>query len=325
MDCPICYAADRRGLGDVSPEDFKSRIDGLLRAEGGRLEVLQLSGGEPFLHPEIVRFLESAAANPGIGRILVNTNGERLLEDAGLRSALRGLRGRVEAYLQYDGPLDEANRLIRGRATAAKRRELMSLLDSDGVKMTLAATLFEKNLDQVKSILDLAVSVENVSGATFQRMIPSEVTQDEILDALRRSGCFPPGSLIPLPCSHRECTTIGFLFCREGSVRPVSDFIDYREHKAVLSDRIAFDAAVLKSAGACRCLPDEWAWKRFAGESRASSFEGMKVLRVVVKNFMDRSTFDLERARKCCVGVATASGRIVPFCVYNNLKRGTAR
>ena len=46
----------------------------------------------------------------------------------------------------------------------------------------------------------------------------------------------------------------------------------------------------------------------------------MKIVRLLVKNFMDTDTFDWERAKKCCTAVSVGNGRVIPFCVYNNLK-----
>ena len=46
----------------------------------------------------------------------------------------------------------------------------------------------------------------------------------------------------------------------------------------------------------------------------------MKIVRILVKNFMDPGTFDWERAKKCCTGVSVGNGRVIPFCVHNALK-----
>ena len=58
-----------------------------------------------------------------------------------------------------------------------------------------------------------------------------------------------------------------------------------------------------------------------------SNHKDMKMLRIVVKNFMDAHTFDAERAEKCCFGVSVGGGKIIPFCVNNIFHRcahGTA-
>ena len=46
-----------------------------------------------------------------------------------------------------------------------------------------------------------------------------------------------------------------------------------------------------------------------------------RVTLVTVHAFMDHSNFDVERVSKCCVTEVLPDGRMVPFCVYNNLQR----
>jgi uncharacterized radical SAM superfamily Fe-S cluster-containing enzyme len=41
---------------------------------------------------------------------------------------------------------------------------------------------------------------------------------------------------------------------------------------------------------------------------------------IFVHQFMDRDTFDLSRARKCCQVYPQADGRLLPACVRNCLK-----
>src|SRR6266536_6318580 len=46
-----------------------------------------------------------------------------------------------------------------------------------------------------------------------------------------------------------------------------------------------------------------------------------RIFGVTIEGFMDRQSFDLSRAVKCCIQEALPDGRIVPFCVYNTLYR----
>ena len=135
--------------------------------------------------------------------------------------------------------------------------------------------------------------------------------------------------IIPLPCSHENCSSIAFLFCKGGKTYSLSKFIDYNKCKSVLSNRIAFDGAVLEymKQNVCKCFLGaltgnkllKAAVENFASGGK-SAHKDMKILRILVKNFMDAETFDFERAKKCCVGVSTGKGKIIPFCIYNNLK-----
>ena len=66
LDCPICFADSGTGLQEhgfsLSLEQVESMLDSFVRAEG-EPESVQLSGGEPSIHPQI---LDDAAAPPAI-------------------------------------------------------------------------------------------------------------------------------------------------------------------------------------------------------------------------------------------------------------------
>ncbi len=63
---------------------------------------------------------------------------------------------------------------------------------------------------------------------------------------------------------------------------------------------------------------------RSTGNGEGIAGDAARVTLVTVHAFMDRSNFDVERASKCCVTEVLPDGRMVPFCVYNNLHRPTA-
>jgi len=42
---------------------------------------------------------------------------------------------------------------------------------------------------------------------------------------------------------------------------------------------------------------------------------------IFIHQFMDRDTFDLARARKCCQVYPQLDGRLIPVCVRNCLER----
>ncbi len=72
--------------------DLQRRIQGVIDRKGG-IEILQLSGGEPTLHPQFFELLAWARANPGIDYLLLNTNGVRIAND-------RGFAERAESQLR---------------------------------------------------------------------------------------------------------------------------------------------------------------------------------------------------------------------------------
>ena len=63
LTCPLCYASSRPGGVHVTVEDCRRAIDFLVQYEG-RPEILQLSGGEPTIHPQFVEILDYACRQP---------------------------------------------------------------------------------------------------------------------------------------------------------------------------------------------------------------------------------------------------------------------
>ena len=114
LRCPTCFAEsspDQAGIVPVA--DVLANIDTRLSREGGRLDVVMISGGEPTIHPEITTILTEIAARP-VNRILLNTNGIRIAQDDSLLAWLAENRDRVEVYLQYDGRSASSYRAHRG-------------------------------------------------------------------------------------------------------------------------------------------------------------------------------------------------------------------
>src|SRR5262245_34996948 len=100
LKCPMCYASSGPGGVHFTFDECTRSIDRLVAVEG-RAEVLQLSGGEPTIHPDFLRVLEYAAGRP-IDIVMINTNGIRLAHDAALLDGIARVKHRVEVYFQFD-------------------------------------------------------------------------------------------------------------------------------------------------------------------------------------------------------------------------------
>ncbi len=115
LDCPICFADSGTGLQEhgfsLSLAQVESMLDAFVAAEG-EPESVQLSGGEPSIHPEILA-MAAAARERGIPLVMLNTNGIRLARDPRFAPALAEIG--VHVYLQFDGFEEATQRAVRGR------------------------------------------------------------------------------------------------------------------------------------------------------------------------------------------------------------------
>src|SRR5204863_9432008 len=117
LHCPMCYASSGPGGKHLSFAECRAAIDRLVQVEG-RAEVVQLSGGEPTIHPEFLRIL-GYACSQAVDLVMINSNGLRFAHDPEFLSAVAQHRQRLEVYLQFDG-FDEAGcASLRGEPLAA--------------------------------------------------------------------------------------------------------------------------------------------------------------------------------------------------------------
>ena len=105
LTCPTCYANSPLGAEStvkyVSLQDIQTRIDAVIERKG-KIEILQLSGGEPTLHPDFFELLNWTQNHPKIDYVLLNTNGVRLASDPlfAEKLATHFRYGKFQIYLQ---------------------------------------------------------------------------------------------------------------------------------------------------------------------------------------------------------------------------------
>src|SRR6185369_10009108 len=104
---------------------------------------LQLSGGEPTLHPQLFELLEWAHANPGIDYLLLNTNGVRLANDAEFTQRLGAMfaRGGLQIYLQFDGVQEAGQHRLRGADLRETRERAIARCAQENIPITLVMTV----------------------------------------------------------------------------------------------------------------------------------------------------------------------------------------
>ena len=109
LSCPICFANAGPGYS-LTMEQVEGMLDRFMEIEGDP-EVVQFSGGEPTIHPQILDFVQ-AAMDRGIRHVMINTNGVRIAQDDRLLEGLARLK--PANYFQFDGLEEGTYRAIRG-------------------------------------------------------------------------------------------------------------------------------------------------------------------------------------------------------------------
>jgi uncharacterized radical SAM superfamily Fe-S cluster-containing enzyme len=324
LKCPTCFADSPVGMGksvDAVPlPEIQSRIQGVIDRKGS-IEILQLSGGEPTLHPEFFELLHWINAHAGIDYVLINTNGVRLAQDdeflAGMRDAVK--LGHMQAYLQFDGTGEAAQRTLRGADLRDLKRRAIERCGEIGLPITLAMTVMPANLGEMWDTIELGLQYPHVRGVSFQPLFgsgrvgdptPRRLNVADLIHAAveQSGGRLTFGDFTPLPCGDPNCATIGYLLKIGGEVRSISDFVDFATVQGFLADRVRYSLEDLEHCG-CESEPLGQLLKQF-------ELDASHTFRLFIKPFMDAHTWDDDRIARCCTHVIRPDGKLDSFCRY---------
>jgi 7,8-dihydro-6-hydroxymethylpterin dimethyltransferase len=341
LACPVCFANAQDVHGSHLPlATVEKMLDALVASEG-EPDLVQISGGEPTIHPQFFEILDACKARP-IRHVMINTNGLRIAQEPEFVARLASYAPRIEVYLQFDSLNDEALMDIRGAKLARIRQQALEALERVGLSTTLVAVVKRGvNDSEVPAIIKHALTWKCVRGVTFQPVQDAGRNEDFdgkknriVLSELRRNvaeaGVFTLEDMIPLPCNPDQIS-IGYGLRQGEQVTPITSLlprelmlqgpntISYEAYPA-LRDRI-FDLLSLSTAQAnteeklgsllC-CLPHAMVPEQMG---YADSF------RVVILQFLDRYNFDLGTVKRSCVHFVTPEGQIIPFDTYNSFYR----
>jgi uncharacterized radical SAM superfamily Fe-S cluster-containing enzyme len=348
LKCPMCFAESGPGGEFIDFATYKRMVDRYVELEG-IADVLQISGGEPTLHPEIVRMVRYAYEQP-IQVVMINTNGIRLAKDPELLAALATMRDRLEIYLQFDGFEPATNQALRGEQLLAVKLAALDALAKHDIRCTLVCTVDHRvNLHEVGAVVKFGLERRGVRGVSFQlatycgRHLPADdlerrVTMPDVVKALtaQTGGLVAETDFYPLPCAHPNCHMMAYLYRGGDRPVPISRIIDVTKHMDLIANSIVYTPArarqlvakYLESSGGCGCGPGgcgngeaDANLDPFVVRALAETLSGADVFRVTLTAFLDAHTFDTRRVMKCCLAHLLPSGHVVPFCAYNTLYR----
>ncbi|SPF80137.1 radical SAM protein [Pseudoprimorskyibacter insulae] len=346
LTCPMCFAGSSpEKTGTRSLEEIGAMMDALVAAEG-EPDLLQISGGEPTLHPQILEILAMAKARP-IRHLMINTNGLRIARDPAFVAELAKLKPGFEVYLQFDSLRPDVLKALRGADLTRIRQQALENLEAAGISTTLVAVIRKGlNDDEVGAIIDHALNWSCVRGVTFQpvqdagRNIGFDPAKDRtVLSDIRRAvieadNPFGANDMIPLPCNP-ESICVGYGLRKGRNVAPITGMLPREvllselpnsvtfEKYPALRDRM-FEFFSFSSTPAntterlealfC-CLPEMPTTENIGYDD---------LFRIAISEFLDPHNFDLGRVKRSCVHFVTPDQGIIPFDTYNLFYRDEA-
>jgi len=358
LECPICIVQNKNNY-TMSRDEFVATIDGLAEKEGS-LDTVNLSGGEPTIHPLFLEFCD-IARRPEISRVSVSTNGLRIATDFEFCRELA--RKNIYVNLQLDALRNPELRVLRGGGDhqAVKERALDNL-EKARVRTTIVSTvakgvndgqigdciklLFER--DFILSLMFQPAAYTGYGGSHFGPHDPLNVIT--IPDVVRcaeeqTGGLLRKSDFLPLPCSHPGCFGLTYLLKTDTGFIPFPRFIELDKYLEIISNRgtirpdegfeDTLKATIDQLWSSAGQIPDS---DRILGtlkkalslmypeervlelEERLHIGEGL-VKTIFIHAFMDEHTFEVDRIKKCCTHYAMPDGRLMPGCAYNMFYR----
>ncbi len=347
MRCPTCYA----GSGPErqthrSMKQIERMLDRAVANEG-EPSIVQISGGEPTMHPQFFEILKLARERP-IGHLMVNTNGVRIANEPGFAERLAEFTPGLEIYLQFDSFRAEVLKALRATDLRNTHNRAIERLNDFNIHTTLVATIRRGlNDDEMGEIINYAIQQPCVRGVTFQpvqaagRLEGYESGYDKVRDrltlteirrrVLEQCPVFAPEDLIPVPC-HPDHLAMAYALKFESGLVPLTGLVDpeflidagratityekepaIREHFLNLFSTHHSVTSQTDAMGA------------FLGKLASSPPQQLHytdIFRVLIVEFIDAHGFDLRSIRKTCVHIVHPDGkRVMPFDTYNLLYR----
>ena len=339
LECPVCYAESGPARQEFRSLDAIARmLDAVVRNEG-EPDVVQISGGEPTLHPEFFRVLDMAKARP-IRHLMVNTNGLRIAREPGFADRLASYMPDFEVYLQFDSFERDPLVALRGADLRSVRDRALAHLNERDISTTLVVTL-KKGLNdgELGRIIDFALAQRCVRGVTFQpiqaagRLENFDPATDRLtLTEVRRrileqTSVFRPEDLIPVPC-HPDSLAMAYALKLDGRVVPLTGMINpevlinggrntilYEQDPAVRDGVFNLFATNHSPGSGARTLRD-----LLCCLPRVAVPENLgyaNIFRVLIVQFIDAYSFDVRSVKKTCIHIVHPDGRLIPFDTYN--------
>lgn len=342
LTCPVCYAESSPHYGRHRTVAEVEKMLDIIVANEGTPDVVQLSGGEPTIHPDFFEILDIAKSKP-IKHLMVNTNGVRIAKDEEFVARLATYMPNFEVYLQFDSFDEHALIQLRGKDLRETRFKAIENLNKYNLSTTLVVTIQKGvNNHELGAVLEYALKQKCVRGVTFQpvqvagrlesfnpetdRYTLTECRQN----ILKQFNLFSEKDLIPVPCNP-DALVMGYALKIDNDVFPLTRLIDpadllnasgntivYEQDDKLKSHLLKMfstgntvDTATKELQSLLCCLPS----------ISAPDLSYENVFRVIIMSFMDAYNFDVRAIKKSCVHIVNKDGKIIPFETMNMFYR----
>ena len=325
LACRVCYA-DSKGDRLLPLEKFQDYLIDLIILKG-RLDSVQVTGGEASLHPQFLAMLDFLYRHPGIGKIYLPTNGIEFVKP-GVAEKLLPFRDKLLVLLQFDGVAAETNRALRQANPERVREKLLQLLDKLGIPMQLTMTLArgvsEREIAWVvsqgrkhRNVRLIAMQPATYSGRyelepdPIDRLTLSDVVKGVVAGLGRQAR---ESDFLPIPCSHPNCGWVTLFARRFGFFMNIARQVDLNAVMNQVAYKTLLNQQEMQAIIGTR---KSGFFQRIAARLGRRLIRPQDVFGIAIKPFMDRYSYDQDRISACCHHILDTRGYPVSFCEYN--------
>ncbi|MEI6133171.1 MAG: radical SAM protein [Bacillota bacterium] len=337
LRCPVCYAESAPDHGrHASMEEVIAMLDTVVANEG-EPDVLQISGGEPALHPQFFEILDAVKARP-IKHLMINTNGVRIAQDTEFVARLSEYKPALEVYLQFDSLQNEALQNLRGATLAINHQTALEQLEAHAISTTLVMTVKRGvNDHEIGEVIQHAQQWSCVRGVNLQPIqnagrvedfsVNNRLTVSEVRRRVaEQSHLFSLEDIVPVPCNP-DTLAMAYALKRNNEFLPLTRWFEPNDLIAGANNTIAFErdpvikqrlfklfATNLSPENQASCLSDLLCC---LPQVVAEELSYKNVFRVLIVQFMDTHNLDIRALKKSCIHMARPDGTLIPFEAFN--------
>lgn len=349
LNCPVCYASSCKS-SFLSLKKIEEMMDFYIDSEFGKAEILQITGGEPTTHPQILEILQLAKSK-NFKYVMLNTNGIYLAENEDFVEKLAEIfPSGFEIYLQFDGFSPENMKKIRGRDLTEIKQKAIANLTKYEIPITLVSTI-ERDLNdsEIGEIVKFGLREKMVRGINFQpvayfgriprKNLENRITLTGVLNEIesQTDKMILKSDFISLPC-YVDRIAITYLKRKKNDEwRSVMRDIEIETYLPSIKNTLSFTMEetfqnfkkhTFKCNGSGGCINSMFKMSSIldpkvllkSAEERIK-YVNENFFRISVTSFVDIYNFDIKSVKKDCVHIITPDLKKIPFSSYNMFYR----
>ncbi|VAW81954.1 hypothetical protein MNBD_GAMMA12-1970 [hydrothermal vent metagenome] len=361
LDCPICYVFNKNDNAyHMSIDEFKKTLSKLERSVDNRIELINLTGGDPTLHPDLIKLLE-LSNQYNAHRLSLCTNGIKLTQDEDLLRSIASNGARVA--LSFDSFERGADYTMQAAHLVDLKLKCIDLLEKYKINTTLIPVVAKGlNDHELGRFIELTLTRPNIrhlefhtitftgqGGKSFDPERKTRISMHEVLERIEQQcdGVIVKSDFMPSACAHSLCYQVCYLLVdpEGGAPVPFLRFMDKAQLYDCLKDELYLEPSAKLETALRQAIDSLWIegseesthvlsllksllGKLFPSERAISQQEALtiseqRVKTIYIHSHMDEETWDNERIMMCCDSNCYPDGSSIPVCASNVLYRET--